>query len=118
MLTRVWGWMVVVIYLAGCTTLTNQPYPGGDPASVLKPGDNAVISTASGSHTFKVVRVTAEEICGDEECVRAEQIEQVQTEKVSVWKTAAAVVAIVLVAGLASLASGGFAFFASAPVFP
>ena len=27
--TRVWCWMVVVIYLAGCTTLTHQPYPGG-----------------------------------------------------------------------------------------
>ena len=120
MLARAWCWMVVVIYLAGCTTLTHQPYAGGDPTTVLKPGDHAVISTATGSHKFKVVRATADEICGDEECVPAEQIEQVQIEQVSVWKTAAMAVGIFLVVGLAAVAAGGIGFvgFPGPPVFP
>ena len=118
MLTRVWCWMVVVIYLAGCTTLTHQPYPGGDPAGVLKPGDKAVISTANGSHKFKVVRATAEEVCGEEECVRSDRIEQVQTEEISVLKTAALIAGIALIAGLVALAGSGMAFFPGPPVFP
>ena len=118
MLRRAWCWIVVAIYLAGCTTLTHQPYAGGDPTTVLKPGDNAVISTASGSHKFKVVRATADEICGDEECVRAGQIEHVQTEQVSVWKTAAVVAGIVLLVGLTAVAISGMAFFPGPPVLP
>ena len=120
MTKTIWCWLFVAIYLAGCTTVTERSYPVGDPASGVKPGDRAVITTGDGVYKFKVVRATAEEICGDDECVRADRIEQVRTEEVSAWKTAALVVGIVLLVGLAAAASGGIGFvgFPGPPVFP
>src|SRR5258706_4502859 len=116
----IWSWMFVVIYLAGCTTISDRAYPIGDPASGVKPGDRAVITTGDSVHKFTVVRATAEETCGDDECVRADRIEQMRTEEVSTWKTTALVVGIILLVGLAAGAAavGRFAVFPGPPVFP
>ena len=89
--------LVVMFHVAGCTTLTTVPYSQGtfekDP---VHQGDQVVLATTGGERRFEVTSVTPEQICGKDECVRAEAIESVERQEFSALKTAGAVAGIAL----------------------
>ena len=108
--------LVVSLYLAGCTTLSTVPYSGGTfEKDRVRKGDQVVLTTIRGEyrfrdvHRFQVTSVTPEQICGKDECFRADAIETVQRQEFDALKTAALVAGIALIFALtwrAPLAGG------------
>ena len=112
MITRILWLILILVYLAGCTTMMPVSTAPGQINSAVQVGDRvAIISRSVQTREFSVTRVTPEQICGRDECVRAEEIESVHRQEFSVLKTAGLVVGIaliVLAVGAMHRSSGGF----------
>ena len=90
--------LVVMLHVAGCTTLSTVPYSRGTfEKDSVQNGDQVVLRTTGGERRFQVPSVTPEQVCGKDECVRAVEIESVERQKFSALKTAAFVAGIALI---------------------
>jgi hypothetical protein len=105
----------LIICLIGCTTL--QPVTGNRAAvqqriasgALLKRGDAVVVLTKDGrTHDFNVTSTSASTIEGRYESISIDQIDFIQTRKLSVEKTALAVgLAVVVAAAVVVVCSVG-----------
>ena len=102
---------IAVLHLSACTSLSTVPYGGsGSGVDSVRVGDRVVVTTASGGHQFEVVSVTAEEVCGKDECFRADRVQRVQREEVDVLRTVGAFLALAILIGLAAAHGGSFGY--------
>jgi hypothetical protein len=107
--------LLAAIYLSGCTTMSQGPYPtGSNGSALLQSGDRVLVTTSSGTRELTVTSASADEVCGANECIRAAAVTQVQRQEVSALKTAGLIVLVLLV-GLVA-ASRTPAFFPGPPV--
>ena len=99
--------LVASLHLAGCTTLNTLPYPQGRfEDGVVRQGDRVVLTTIRGEDRLReernveVISVTPEQICGKDECFRADAVESVQRKEFSPARTVGLVLAIALLAAV------------------
>jgi hypothetical protein len=95
----------MTLHVSGCTTLSVVPYGNGG-SGQIREGERVVVTTPAGARELQVTKVSADEICENDQCVRSDQVERVERKEVSVLKTAGAVLMVtVLVAVVVALHS-------------
>ncbi len=109
--------LVAAFYVSACSSLNTVPYAAGDSASnPIRAGDRIVVKTSSREHSLEVTSASDDEVCGVDECIRADRIESVQREEVSPSKTMG--VLLLLVLGIGLFAAVHSASLFAVPVFP
>ena len=95
---------VAVTHLAACSTLGAPSQGEGNPVIPVNVGDR--IYTATDTTSMLVTRVSDEEACGEEKCVRRSDVASVQREEVDGMRVIKVIAAAVLLVGLIALTSG------------
>ena len=97
---------LAALHLTACTTLNSMPYTAeAIEKNPIREKEKVVLTTKDYTlHRLFVTRVTPEEICESQKCVRTEDINVVQREEINLVKTVAVVllVAVILAVPFAS----------------
>ena len=103
---------IAALHLASCTTLATVPYSDGKFAGAsVRAGDRVVLKTGARVYDFEVASVTAEEICGKDDCVRTAEIQSVERKEISVpWTVLAVVLIAAIVIGIGAAGAGAVSF--------
>jgi len=98
---------VAALHLSACTTLNTMPYTAEAVAKKpIREKENVVLTTKDYTlHRLFVTRVTPEEICENEKCIRTREIEVIQREELSVANT---VGLILLTTAILAISVAGF----------
>jgi hypothetical protein len=100
--------ILVGVLACGCTTMNPVLPANGDRTAGLKVGDTISTTARDGRHSlFEIDRMSADEICGAEACVRKSDIVRLEIREISGWRTLLLVGGIVAVAALAAAAAQG-----------
>lgn len=101
---------LMALHLAGCTTMNPVLHSGHDRTAALKVGDTIATTGRDGrASRFEIVRTTADEVCGPEECVRRSDIVGLEVQEFSAWKTTLLVAGVAAFVALAAVAGQGAA---------
>jgi len=102
MFLRIASAMTLAAYLPACTSLHRVDVPPERVAAEAKVGDTVRLFQREGPpRELTIVSITADRICGEDQCVARDAITGMERREFSGWKTAALVGGIVLLLGLA-----------------
>lgn len=109
---RIFCSMLIAVLVSGCTTVNPVLHTAGDRTAELKVGDTITTTGRDGrSSHFEIARISPDEICGTDQCVRKSDIVGLEVQEFSAGKTillvggVIAIVALVVAAAHAAAAA-------------
>jgi hypothetical protein len=99
---------LVVLAMAGCTTIQPLTVDASHLSSTLKPGDRVEVTTSSGQQLkFKVDAVDASGLRGEGQTVAYNDIQSISRKETDTSKTMWVVLGVVAAGAVAAAAGGG-----------